>query len=102
MSTFSLLLQANFLSLAGWVFAVEPSIQRQEPQPPQFSERKALTAGREGRAMFHSAFALCGPSVGDNELSFEAATLPTVCGEEETGEDDLQGMEPEARETPPG
>lgn len=45
--------------------------------------------------------ALCGPSVGDNELSCQAATLPTVCGVEETGEDDLQGMEAEARETLP-
>lgn len=45
--------------------------------------------------------ALCRPSVGDNKLSCQAATLSTVCGEEETGEDDLQGMEAEVLETPP-
>lgn len=82
---------ADFFSLAEWVFAVELSAQRQEPQPPQFRERKVC-------ARCH---ALCGPGMGDNELSCEAATLPTVCGEEETGENDLQGTEAEAPETPP-
>lgn len=39
--------------------------------------------------------------MGDNELSCEAATLPTVCGKEETREDDPAGMKAEALQTVP-
>lgn len=40
--------------------------------------------------------ALCWPSVGDNELSCHSVILPTVCSEEEMGNDDLRGIETEA------
>lgn len=54
---------------------------------------------RQGRVP--QCHALCWPSVGDNELSCNGAILPTVCSEEEMGNDDLRGIDAEAVSTPP-
>lgn len=49
-------------SMPGWVFAVESYAHGQELQHPQFRERKALMAGRDGRHVFHSAMPSVGPA----------------------------------------
>ncbi|KAK5873681.1 hypothetical protein PBY51_018701 [Eleginops maclovinus] len=71
-----------------------------KPSLPSRGKRQALAAGRKGLSVTPRCPALCGPSVGDNELSVQAASLPFECGEE-MRQDDIESMKAEVPVTPP-
>lgn len=62
--------------VCGWTIHIETGT----PASP-VEGHGALAAGRKGPRGAPPCPALCGPSVGDNELSCQAASLPFECGE---------------------